>query len=111
MRCRCAAASASRTLWLRPRHQPTRLRASRCDVIALGDPADSRVAHIDTTVYAGVCPMMAAVGWDGTPAALLGLDVLRSGVNAGMPKATAAGGPAVGRLVIDVRSGRLLIYE
>lgn len=91
--------------------QPTRMRASRCEVVALGDPNGQRVAHLDARVYAGTCPMMAAVGWEGTPAALLGLDVLRGGVQAGMPKAAPAGGPAAGRLVLDVSRGRLLIYE
>jgi hypothetical protein len=91
--------------------QPTRMRASRCDVIALGDPQGQRVAHVATRVYAGVCPMMAAVGWEGTPAALLGLDVLRGGVQAGEPKAAAAGGPAAGRLVLDVSGSRLWVYE
>ena len=91
--------------------QPTRMRASRCDVIALGDPQGQRVAHVATTVYSGVCPMMSMVGWEGTPAALLGLDVLRGGVQGGMPKAAAAGGPKAGRLVLDVSGSRLLVYE
>ena len=50
-----------------------------------------------------------AVGWEGTAAALLGLDVLRSGVQAGKPAAAAAGGPRVGRMVLDFARGRLLI--
>eukprot|EP00966_Prymnesium_polylepis_P218011 5045614-Prymnesium_polylepis.1 len=91
--------------------QPTRMRASSCDVIALGPSSGRRVAHLETTVYAGTCPMMAAVGWQGTPAALLGLDVLRGGVRRGQPKAAASGGPATGRLVLDFERGELIVSE
>ena len=91
--------------------QPTRMRASRCEVIALGAPSSQRVAHMDTTVYTGLCPMMQMVGWQGTPAALLGLDVLRGGVQGGMPKAAAAGGPAKGRLVLDISRSELVVME
>jgi predicted aspartyl protease len=91
--------------------RPTRMRASRCDVVALGAPGERRVAHLDATVFAGVCPMMQAVGWQGTPAALLGLDVLRGGVRGGAPKHPAAGGPAAGRLVLDMERGEMIVCE
>ena len=91
--------------------QPTRMQASRCEVIALGAPTGTRIAHVDTVVYTGVCPMMSMVDWQGTPAALLGLDVLRGGVQGGMPKAAAAGGPATGRLVLDLKQSELLVIE
>ena len=71
----------------------------------------SRVAHLDTLVYAGTCPMMAMVGWQGTEAALLGLDLLRGGVRGGQPPAAAAGGPKTGKLVLDFAGGELLIVE
>jgi hypothetical protein len=89
----------------------TRLRASACEVIALGAASSTRIAHAETVVYAGTCPMMVAVGWQGTPAALLGLDVLRGGVRAGTPKATPAGGPPVGRLVLDFERSELVVWE
>ena len=91
--------------------QPTRMRASRCDVIAMGAPSGIRVAHVDATVFVGVCPMMGAVGWQGTPAALLGLDVLRGGVQGGSPKCAAAGGPRKGRLVLDLKRGEMVVCE
>ena len=91
---------------------PTRMRATRCARAVLGDSAAPAPLELDDArVYTGTCPMMAAVGWEGTPAALLGLDVLRGGVQAGLPKAAAAGGPKAGRLVLDVSGGRLLVYE
>ena len=91
---------------------PTRMRASTCDILAMGSPSGARrVAHVDTTVFAGVCPMMAAVGWQGTPAALLGLDVLRGGVQGGNPKCAAAGGPATGRLVLDMKRQEMVVFE
>ena len=85
--------------------QPMRMRAATCDAVQLG----VGVTHGRTVVYVGVCPMMRAVGWEGTAAALLGLDVLRSGVQAGKPAAAAAGGPRVGRMVLDFARGRLLV--
>ena len=92
---------------------PTRMRASKCDVIALGTSSGAarRVAHLDTVVFAGTCPMMAAVGWQGTPAALLGLDVLRGGVQNGQPKAAASGGVPVGRVILDFAGAELVICE
>ena len=91
--------------------QPTRMQASRCEVIELGAPTGQRVAHVDATVYTGTCPMMQMVGWQGTAAALLGLDVLRGGVQGGKPKAAAAGGPAKGRLVLDISRSELVVME
>ena len=55
--------------------------------------------------------MMVAVGWQGQPAALLGLDVLRGGVIAGHPKCAAAGGPGTGRLVLDIERSVLWVCE
>ena len=55
--------------------------------------------------------MMTMVGWAGTPAALLGLDVLRGGVRAGQPPAAAAGGPRQGRLVFDFNRQQVLVCE
>ena len=77
--------------------QPTRMRATLCRAIALGDPMadEPTINHAGATVYTGKCPMMAKVGWEGSPAALLGLDVLR------MNAATS------GRLVLDFGRGRL----
>jgi predicted aspartyl protease len=93
--------------------QPTRMRAMLCERLELGDAlrADSGVSHDAATVYSGNCSMMAKVGWTGTPAALLGLDVLRSGVRGGQqPFAPATVGPNKrGRLVVDFDNTRLLI--
>lgn len=89
--------------------QPTRMRASRCEVLALGSSSATRVAHFDAICYAGSCPMMVAVGWTGMPAALLGLDVLRGGVKAGQPPAAAAGGPKMGALTLDFERRWLVV--
>jgi len=59
---------------------PTRMRATRCARAVLGDSAAPAPLELDDVrVYTGTCPMMAAVGWAGTPAALVGLDLLRPG--------------------------------
>lgn len=95
--------------------QPTRMRASTCGTLALGgdeggdDVGTRGVLHTDAIVYAGTCPMMAMVGWEGTQAALLGLDVLRVGVRGGQPPTAAAGGPASGRLVLDFARRVMLV--
>lgn len=90
--------------------QPTRMRATLCRAVALGCAAEGGLSHVDATVYSGTCPMMAKVGWEGQPAALLGLDVLRSSVRAGQPPAAAAGGPRTGRLVLDFERGFVRVY-
>jgi len=94
--------------------QPTRMVASKCAMITLGNEGQSkgdRVVHLDGIVYAGTCPMMTMVGWQGKEAALLGLDLLRSGVQAGEPSPTASGGPRAGRLVLDFVGQRLLVFS
>lgn len=89
--------------------QPTRMRASICGVIKLGESGE-RITHLDSVVYAGTCPMMTMAGWKGTEAALLGLDLLRSGVRSGQPKAAASGGPKVGRLLLDFTGQSLVVF-
>ena len=93
--------------------QPTRMRAMLCERLELGDArrGENGVSHDAATVFSGNCSMMAKVGWTGTPAALLGLDVLRNGVRGGQPFAPAAGGPKRGRLVVDFDNSRLLIVS
>jgi len=102
--------------------QPTRMRAMRCKRVVLGEGTlregtlgegtlGAAVTHADAVCYAGTCSMMAKVGWEGTPAALLGLDVLRSGVRAGQPPPAAAGGPRSGRLLVDFANGQLRIAQ
>ena len=64
--------------------QPTRMRATRCASAVLGDSGADGLTGAPLVldgvrVYTGTCPMMAAVGWAGTPAALVGLDLLRPG--------------------------------
>jgi hypothetical protein len=89
---------------------PTRMRASKCEVISLGSSGNT-CAHLQTTVFAGTCPMMRLVGWEGTSAALLGLDVLRLGARGGQPLPAASGGPKVGRLILDFERSELLLGE
>ena len=65
--------------------QPTRMRATRCEraVLASASSGGEAAEGVETLerggvrVFTGTCPMMAAVGWAGTPAALIGLDLLK----------------------------------
>ena len=91
--------------------KPTRLSASTCASITLGSNEGKGepcgVEHLDQTVYVGTTAMMQAVDWRGKPAAILGLDVLRSSSDEGaLGDADAAspatpGAPRKGRLVFD----------
>ena len=88
--------------------QPTRMAPCVCASVSLG----TALEHTNAVGFAGLCPMMRMVGWEGTPAALIGLDWLQQ------PKASrsANGGggarhslPADGRLVLDFASMSLLV--
>lgn len=94
--------------------QPTRMRASRVASVQLGSkstqdgPPASAICGA-ATVYVGLCPMMALVGWQGTPAALLGLDFLRHPSTV-FPSSMGNARPA-GRLLLDFQSSLLRIDD
>ena len=75
--------------------QPTRMRATLCERALLGSEAalGGQVERARVRVFTGTCSMMQQVGWAGTPAALIGLDLLAC-------RGASDGSPS-GRLVLD----------
>lgn len=96
---------------------PARMVASSCATVLLGGGADGAagLAHRDAVCFAGMCPMMAMVGWQGTAAGLIGLDLLRRTDGEGGTWAAGAGPtstpglPCAGRLILDFERGRLIV--
>ena len=100
--------------------QPTRMEPCVCESVALGQAESANAAgaplqprqdqrsleHPTPVSFVGLCPMMAMVGWAGQPAALVGLDLLRTCAGS-----STSGLPTAGKLVFDFAQMHLIVID